>query len=426
MYRLMVAALCGAAWCSSLVQADDIRHPKDRGIAVEEAVTRALAASPSIKARDERVKGSDAAIRQSDTLPNPEIDVELENFAGSGQLRNFGESELTLGVSQRIERGGKRSGRVAVAVAERDIAVIERSRSFLQTALAAQRAFYDVCAAELLLAAHRQGFDAATRIETLAKRRVASARDPITVKLRAEIQTTIARGEVDRAQVTSAAAKKTLAGLWGSTDTNFDVDTTSFLSIPDQDPAVDVSASPEMQSAEAAARRADAMVTSENAKAQTDVSVGVGLRRFQADNEVAGVLSLSVPLVVWDSNQGNIERSAAERLAAELDIAEARRIAEHEILTLQADATSARAEAMSIRTQLLPRAEQALTAARNGYDLGAFSYLELSESMRTLSELRRREVEVLRNLHAARTSLAKYAIEQAERPTEDKTEGTEQ
>ncbi|MFN9162105.1 MAG: TolC family protein, partial [Alphaproteobacteria bacterium] len=121
-----------------------------------------------------------------------------------------------------------------------------------------------------------------------------------------------------------------------------------------------------------------------------------------------------------------IERSAAERLAAELDIAEARRIAEHEILTLQADATSARAEAMSIRTQLLPRAEQALTAARNGYDLGAFSYLELSESMRTLSELRRREVEVLRNLHAARASLTKYSINQTERLTEDKTDGAEQ
>jgi len=37
--------------------------------------------------------------------------------------------------------------------------------------------------------------------------------------------------------------------------------------------------------------------------------------------------------------------------------------------------------------------------ARRGYDAGAFSYLELSESQRALLELRVREVEVLRELH---------------------------
>jgi cobalt-zinc-cadmium efflux system outer membrane protein len=413
MYRLMVAALCGAAWCVTLARADEAPKPAAQSITVEEAVSRALAASPAVKARHVRVNGSDAAVRQSDTLPNPEIDVELENFAGSGRLRDFDESELTLGVSQRIERGGKRTSRVAVAAAERDTALVARTRTRLDTALAARRTFFDVCAAELILAERRKGLETATQIEALAARRVAAARDPITVKLRAEIQATIARGEFERAQVAATVAKKKLAGLWGTSGTAYEVDKSSLLEIPDNDPVVDASASPDLQSAEVAVLRADAQSRSEIANAHADVSVGIGVRSFQADNEVAGVLSLSMPLSVWDTNQGNIERSVAERRAAELEVAEARRTAEQDIISLQADARNARAEAISLRKDLLPRAESALTAARRGYELGAFSYLEISESLRTLSELRLREVEVLRELHAARAMLEKYAVNQA-------------
>ena len=99
-----------------------------RAVTLEQAIARALDASPTIKSRDELVGGADAGVRQSGVLPNPEIDVELENFAGSGPFNSLDEAELTLGVSQRIERSGKRDGRVAIAKAERDIAAIERDK----------------------------------------------------------------------------------------------------------------------------------------------------------------------------------------------------------------------------------------------------------------------------------------------------------
>lgn len=402
---MLVALFCAASWCAAFARADDVQGAKP--VSLDEAVARALAASVAVKARDERVGGAEAGIRQSGALPNPEVDVELENFAGSGPFENLNDSELTLGVSQRIERSGKRDGRVAVAEAERDIAAIERDRSRLDVAVEARRAFFDVCAAEALLKVRKAGLDSARQIEGMAARRVRSARDPVTVKLRAEIQAAEARGAYDRAVLALDTAKKKLASLWGDLGTSFRVDDAALFAVPDADPDPEArfAASPDLKISEAEVRRAASKAALESANARSDVSVGLGVRRFENGGDLAGVLSLSVPLAIFDGNEGNIERAAAERRAAELEAIEARRVVERNAVALQHEVTAARAEALAIRKELLPRADEALRAARRGYDAGAFSYLELSESQRTLNELRTREVEVLRELHAALAGL---------------------
>jgi len=407
MFRCITVALVGvAAW--GMVQAataEPTAPGRTRAITLEEAVTRALDASATIKSRDELVGGAEAGVRQSGVLPNPEIEAELENFAGSGPFNSLDEAELTLGVLQRIEPSGKRDGRVAVAKADRDIAAIERDKARLDIALEARRAYFEVCAAVALLDAAQARLTAATQVEAMAVRRVRAARDPITVKLRAEIQSAEARGARDRAVLSLDAAKRKLASLWGDPSEVFTADTSALFAVPAANVAALPDAPPDLKASEAAARRAASRVALENANAGSDVSVGLGVRRFENGGDLAGVVSVSVPLAIFDSNQGNIERAAAERRAADLDVIEARRTLDRDALALQSEITRSRAEAITIRSELLPRAEEALRAARRGYDQGAFSYLELSESQRTLNELRTREVEVLRDLHFALAAL---------------------
>jgi outer membrane protein, heavy metal efflux system len=411
MSRWTYAALvCAVLWCAPAAFAGDVAPSTGvKPITLKEAIARALDASAAVKAREERVGGAEAGVRQSGVLPNPEIDVELENFAGSGPFKDLDDSELTLGVSQRIERGGKRDGRVAVAQFDRDIAAIERDTARLDAAAEARRAFYEVSAGTALVKVRKAGLDSAREIEAMAIRRVRSARDPVTVKLRAEIQTAEAKGAYDRAVLALETAKRKLASLWGDPAATFSVDDAALFVVPEGDATAPSGASPDIKIKEATARRAAAKVELENANARSDVSVGLGVRRFENGGDLAGVLSLSVPLAIFDVNQGNIDQAAAERRAADLEVIEAQRVAEREALSLRNDVTSARAEALAIRSELLPRAEEALRAARRGYDLGAFSYLELSESQRTLNEIRAREVEVLRDLQFALAALDRLA-----------------
>lgn len=422
MSRWTYAALvCAVWWCAPAALAGDAAPGTGvNPVTLKEAIARAVEASAAVKAREERIGGAEAGIRQSGALPNPEIDVELENFAGSGPFKDLNDSEFKLGVSQRIERSGKRDGRIAVAQSDRDIATIERDTARLDAAAEARRAFFDVSAATALLRARKAGLDSARQIEAMAVRRVRSARDPVTVKLRAEIQAAEAKGAHDRAVLALETAKRKLASMWGDPAATFSVDDSALFVVPEGDVPVVGDASPDLKIKEAAARRAAVKVELENANAHSDVSVGLGVRRFENGGDIAGVLSLSVPLAIFDVNQGNIDQAAAERRAAELEVVEARRLAEREVISLQNEVTSARAEALAIRKELLPRAEEALRAARRGYDAGAYGYLELSESQRTLNEIRVREVEVLRDLQFALAALDRLAsrdISTNERPT---------
>lgn len=399
MFRCLAALVSVALWTSAHALA------AEPSVTLTEAIARALNASPALRAREELVIGADAGIRQSGVLPNPEAELEVENFGGSGSFQGLDESEMTLAVKQRIERGDKRGARVAVAEAERDIAALDLDRSRLDVALEARRAFFEASAAAASVDIAKARLDSAVQIEGMARRRVQSARDPVTVKLRAEIQTGEARSAHAQAALALQSAKKRLAALWGDPDAQFRVDTSALFAAPDAGQARTALESVDVKAKEVAARRAASKVDLETANASSDVSVGLGVRRFESGGDLAGVFSLSVPLTIFDDNQGNIDRAAAERRAAELDVAEARVTSERERLSLENEAAQARAEATMIRKDLLPRAEQALRAARRGYDAGAFSYLELSESQRTLNELRTREVEALRRYHIALAGL---------------------
>lgn len=407
MHRWIFAALFSAVvgHCTSAFAAEQGAAGTSRPLTLEEAISRALAASPSLQSREAMVTGADAGIRQSGVLPNPSLDLEVENFAGSGPFQGFDEAEMTLTVTHPIERGGKRDARVAVARAQRDIAVVERDRSRLDVALEAQRGFYEASAAAALLDIAEARLASAIQVEAMAARRVRAARDPVTVRLRAEIQTAEARGAQAQAVIALQTAKRHLTALWGESDAPFEVAASALFATTDVPaPAVAANA-PDVLAREAAVRKAASALDLEIANASTDVAVGVGLRRFESGGEVAAVLSVSVPIPVYDTNQGNIERAAAERRAAALDVIDAQRSVERERMSLEDEAQRALAEAKSIREALLPRAEEALRAARRGYDAGAFAYLELSESQRTLNELRTREVEALQRFHVARTGL---------------------
>jgi cobalt-zinc-cadmium efflux system outer membrane protein len=408
MFRWTFAALCSAV-LGSLACA----HAAEPVVSLDQAVARALDASASVRSREELIGGAEAGIRQSGVLPNPELEGELENFGGSGSFRGLEESELTAGVSQRIERSSKREGRVAVAQADRDIAAIERDKTFLDVAAEARRTYFEVCAATALLQVRKDNLASAQQIEVLATRRVRSARDPVTVKLRAEIQTGEARTAYDRAVLALETAKRKLASLWGEPNASFTVDVRTLFDVRPTGVAARIDGSPDLKISEATARRAASKVELERANARSDVTVGLGVRRFEVGGDLAAVVSLSVPIAIFDTNQGNIDQAAAQRRAAELDVVEARRTAEREAVSLQNDVNAARNEAAVIRRELLPRAEEALRAARRGYEAGAFSYFELSESQRTLSEIRARQIEVLRDLQFALAALERLSGGQA-------------
>ncbi|MFX8840886.1 TolC family protein, partial [Acinetobacter baumannii] len=73
---------------------------------VTQAVRLAVERSLSLQAADAGRQASLGDQRQAGVMPNPELSIEAENFAGSGAYRGTRSLETTFGISQRLEIGG--------------------------------------------------------------------------------------------------------------------------------------------------------------------------------------------------------------------------------------------------------------------------------------------------------------------------------
>jgi cobalt-zinc-cadmium efflux system outer membrane protein len=81
---------------------------------------------------------------------------------------------------------------------------------------------------------------------------------------------------------------------------------------------------------------------------------------------------------------------------------------------LRTQAERSRLEVEAFDARVIPLSEQALERAREGYAQGAFSYLDVFEAQRALSEARLTRISALRSYHRAQASLARLSGARAE------------
>lgn len=100
-------------------------HVKATGFTLDDAITKALAQSPRLKAFNSGVAAAKGELRQSNAWVNPEVGVEAENVAGQGAYKGFDSAEVTYGVTQEITIGGKISARESIAGKGLEIASLD-------------------------------------------------------------------------------------------------------------------------------------------------------------------------------------------------------------------------------------------------------------------------------------------------------------
>ncbi len=387
----VLAAMAAIGWAISPAAAAS-------PLTLEDAIERSLQTSPLLNAREAAIAASGAGIDQARVRPNPTLEVEIENFTGSGPYSDFGSTETTVTYRQALERGGKRRARVALAESDRGIARLERRKSAAEVAFETQQAWNAVLEAAAAAGNADERLRLAEEMAAIVQRRVKAARDPLAAGLKADNQVADARTAVMQAGLQLDAARSALAALLGEDAPTVDVDGRAFFLMGG---GPDGGVAPDLAVSEARIERAGKSYELEKVRAKSDPTIGVGVRRFEDGGDVAAVLSLSMPLAFFDKNRGNIDRAMAERQEAQWLLAEDQRKYAAALRSARAQQASARAEAAAIRDDMIPRAAEAARSARDGYDRGAFAYLEVADTQRALADLRTREIAALKKFHEA-------------------------
>lgn len=365
-------ATSGAAWAEPVTLPD--------------ALAQAAGNSPRLAQARAQAEAAEARARQAGASPNPEISLQIENFAGTGPYRNVRSAETTLALSQRLELGGKRGARVAVASAERDAALLAYKRAEVDLARDIRIAYAELRAAEDRAVLARDNVAQAEELARSARLFVEVGRDPPLRKLRADALLAEAKAEQARTFGELLTARRALADLIGSSDpemsaVGFDDDAAPSL-LPPATPTLDE----QLAAVERDAARARILVAKANAV--PDLTASAGVRRISDGRETAFVAGIALPLPIRDRNRGNIAAAGSDSLAAESALAQVRldaNRAQHDARMLLG-AANERVAALSGLG--LIQAEEALRLARIGYSAGKFSLLELIDAQAALNAAR--------------------------------------
>lgn len=387
-------------------------HPGGVSLAsVDEAIALGLERSPVLRGAEAKRRGSLGERLQAGSPPNPEANVEVENF-GTGELRGFRQAEITMGLSQKIETAGKWVTRVRVAdagvvISERESAIARRDliRDIRKT-------YVEVVAAVRTEAIEGERANLAREVVRVARERAAAGADPAIQVRKAEIAQSTAEIALERARREYGSALRELAVLLSQSSVQLAAGQPWFEDIGPPPPGARpvegdrrVEAGPEWTKWDAEIARSRAAFELERANAYPDVTVGAGVRRFRDSDDTAFVLGASIPIPVFNRNRGAKEKAAQDIVRSEAEAQQAWSNLRRGLADAEAKLLAAWHEADTLRRQVLPRAEEAFAFARDGYRAGKYPFLEVLDAQRTFAETRGRIIEVLRDLHIQRAEV---------------------
>lgn len=382
-------------------------------ISLHDALALSLARNPRIAAFAREIEAAEGRLVQAGLRPNPELGLLVEKIGGKGAMRGADAAETTADVRQLIELGGKRGKRRQVAGLGRDLARWDYRSARLDVVAETSRAFVGVVSAQESLALAREIAGLAGRARDAAADRVRAGKVSPLEQTRAEVALASARLDVERRERALVAARRSLAAAWGSAEPAFaraEGDLRPLAPPPPFDELeIALSRNPDLARWDAEIAQQRAALSLARARNIPDPTVSAGVRRFEETKSEAFVAGLSIPVPIFGINPGgvrearaNLARAFSERQAVELRLHAGLAVAYENF-------ASSYRSAQTLRTDILPAAERAYAAAREGFTAGKFGFLDVLDAQRTLFAARRGLLDALASYQQARIDTARLA-----------------
>uniref|UniRef100_UPI0002488A0D TolC family protein n=1 Tax=Sphingomonas sp. KC8 TaxID=1030157 RepID=UPI0002488A0D len=343
----------------------------------EQAVEEALARSPAIIAAEAELAMARGRLRQAGIRPNPDLNVEVENFAGSGAYSGVNGAETTVSISQRLDIGGRRAARIGVAQASVVAQEIRLEIAKADLAQSVRGQFALALATEARLTLAKANRSRAWELARVADELVAAGREPPLRAFRAKAHAAQADAALVTAQADDLAARRSLTATLGTAEPIGRIQDWDMAAAT---PAADARMMLEVRLANAEYLIAQADLGMENAARRLDPSVGAGMRRIEDSGDTAFVASFAMPLPISDRNQGNIAAARAGLRAAEARLNSAVALASVRIGNARTGFDAARTRVDALEGVAVPQAAEALRLADLAYRAGRLSLMELLDA----------------------------------------------
>ncbi len=339
---------------------------------------------------------------QAELRPPLNLQFELENFLGNGDLSGTDSAEYTLALASVIELGGKRDARLQHHQAQTTLEEARQQSLALDRVGALTQTFIATLATqEQLQLAQQQATTTATILDSVMQRnRLGASANTEVLRVQASLE----QAQIDVATLRQQLLiqQTELLGYWGQPW--FDLDRLPLQlqgNLYAFDEATDfeqllqrVNENPNLQVLANTSRLQQAAVTLAESSTRADLNWSLGARHLAENGDTALVASISAPLFTEGRQQNVIERAQLDQQIAEQNWQQQRAQFYRQLFSAYVQRQQWVDTARRLNQSIIPALSQVLVETEQGYNNGRYSYLELSLAQAELFRARKQWIEV--------------------------------
>lgn len=383
------------------------------GYTLDALITLGMARNPRLSQATLAIDAAQGRALQAGLYPNPSMSFNFDELGD--RTGPQGVNTLPL-ISQEIVTYGKLRLSQAAAMKEVDQTTLMLTQQRYELLARIRAAYFEVLVLQERIVILRQLVAiAAASVETANKQLRGAEASRLDV-IQFEVEKERLDTELTSAQKELPAAYRRLAATVG--DANLPLPTiTGSLDLPlpvyELEPLVRfvVEHHPERHAALAGIAKSQLQLEREKVEPYPNITVGAGYVRQNQNRSNDWTVNLSVPLPVWNRNQGRIASATAAVGSAQLEVDRVENDLVDRASTAFREFAAARQKAERYRTGILPRAKESYRIVELGYKNGAFDYLRVLDAQRTLSQANLEQIRALGDAWKAASALSGLTLE---------------
>jgi cobalt-zinc-cadmium efflux system outer membrane protein len=200
---------------------EEVNSTKQDTLTMSDAIQLALLKNPELQSYSIEIRAREARTLQESFAPNPDIEVEIENFGGSGEFNGFKGSEYTFSVGQLIELAGKRNKRTRAAAFQSDLAAWDYEAKKLDIVTETVKQYLQLIGDQEQIGLNEELVMVSERLHQAVNRLVQAGKISPAEISRTQILLSTAKLELNRSRRKLEADHFRLSSLWGATSPGF-------------------------------------------------------------------------------------------------------------------------------------------------------------------------------------------------------------
>ncbi len=378
-------------------------------LTLQQVVERVLKTNPELASSSFASRAMMARIQSARQTPAMNIDLNMENFAGSGTYSGSDSLETTLSLSKVFELGNKSGIREEIAQQQALSFDSEQDAKRLDILAMAAQQFIHVIVDQLRLQVARDRHALMQNSYQVVDKRVRAGRSHVAERRRTAIALARAEIELEHARHELNTSRLKMATFWGETQFDYAKANADLFMVDKPEPFENLASlieqSPQLVRFASEQRLAEARLELAKARRSANIELSAGVRHFNRLDDNAFVLSTRIPFGLNSRAKPAIEEQQLRAQQVPLDYRAHKLNVYSSLFEIYQELLHNYEATNVLQNRIIPEAKKALREYERGYNAGRFSFLELRDAQNALLSAKLDAVTAAANYHRFRIEI---------------------